>query len=242
MNCREMQAAVDSAHLRSELANDVELHLGSCEGCGRYATGNFQLLGLLAAQPRVEAPPDFDFRLRARIARARDERRGMAWSFREFWTHTFSWREAATTLALLTVVATSATLYLSRGSVQTSQSPLVTSASPEANVSVQPVAPLAGSDLATKGSASTARDVAPRPAAVRSSASGERVVAIAAAPVEMNGAQEILIYRPGHSGLPGTSHSVILPRRGQVTWGAQLVSVQHTGSRPVASQGGVETF
>ncbi|MEP7272930.1 MAG: hypothetical protein ABI882_15620, partial [Acidobacteriota bacterium] len=55
---------------------------------------------------------------------------------------------------------------------------------------------------------------------------------------ELSGVQEILIYQPGRAGGPGASRSVVIPRRGQVAFGAQLASA---GSRPVSSQS-VVTF
>ena len=116
MNCRETRAAVDAASSQNNLLSGAEQHLGSCPDCRHYSAGTFQLLALLAAQPRVEAPADFDFRLKARIARARDERRTWAGAIHGFWLRWFSWKEAAATVAMLAFVTVTATLYLTRRS------------------------------------------------------------------------------------------------------------------------------
>lgn len=42
-------------------------HVGACEACARLRRERSALRGLLAGLPRVEAPADFEFRLRARI-------------------------------------------------------------------------------------------------------------------------------------------------------------------------------
>jgi len=66
---------------------------------------------LLSAQPRVQAPADFDFRLRARIARAQSAERHPLGLLESLWTRTFSWGQAATAMAALAVAVTFSTYY-----------------------------------------------------------------------------------------------------------------------------------
>ena len=84
MNCQSTREAIDSGIVRkmsstvgkSEATrNSLMSHIDSCTDCSGYSGELDSLLSLLKAQPRVEVPSDFDFRLRARIARAESEHR-----------------------------------------------------------------------------------------------------------------------------------------------------------------------
>lgn len=84
MNCQSTREAIDSGVVRkmsntdgkSEATrNSLMGHIDSCTDCSGYSGELDSLLSLLKAQPRVEVPSDFDFRLRARIARAESEHR-----------------------------------------------------------------------------------------------------------------------------------------------------------------------
>jgi hypothetical protein len=69
MDCKNVQSVIDT-DLRRESANEqIRAHLSCCQDCHRYSTENSALLALLGAQPVIEAPADFDFKLRARLAR-----------------------------------------------------------------------------------------------------------------------------------------------------------------------------
>lgn len=252
LNCREIQRAVDSASRRSDLAIEAEQHLKSCDDCEQYATGTFQLMGLLAAQPRVEAPADFDFRLRARIARARDERQGWRWALAQFWSNSFSWnsfswKEAGAAAVLLAAVTISATYYVNRDS-NVPNPDTVAVVTPTVTVPAR-IVEAAETQQVVPPSAAENRDVQPErrvsPRALNTTPSTARTVAlIEAPPTETSGipgAQEILIYQPGRAGKPGGSRSVVIPRRGQVAFGAQLASVRDVSSRP-AAQSAIETF
>ena len=71
---------------------------------------------LLKAQPRVEAPADYEFKLRARIARAEAEQvrstglLGKVWE--GFLAQTFSWGQAASAMAAVAVLITVSTYYI----------------------------------------------------------------------------------------------------------------------------------
>ena len=71
---------------------------------------------LLSAQPRVEAPADFDFRLRARIARAESRPSvGPVAVLTNFFGMSFSIKQAAASLAALAVMAAVTTSYFTTG-------------------------------------------------------------------------------------------------------------------------------
>jgi len=246
MNCQQTRAAVDNASNQNNLTSGAEQHLASCPDCRHYSAGTFQLIALLAAQPRVEAPADFDFRLKARIARARDERHGWADSLPAFWMRWFSWKETAATLAMLAFVTVAATLYLTRrgetprSDVQSAKVATVSEVKPTPGPASSEIALQGGGELPALQAHRAVRPPVRLPVTVN--AGGSRPLAVAA-PVEISGAQEILIYQPGRSGQPGLSRSVIVPRHGQVTWGAQLAGVQQAAStRPAPSHSAVETF
>jgi len=112
MKCQDIRTAIDTMSKRAPMSHEMKAHVGVCVDCGRYADQTTALLSLLSAQPRVEAPSDFDFRLRARIARAQAEPRGLAARIQSFWS--FSWGQAATAAATLALAVTLTTLYVDR--------------------------------------------------------------------------------------------------------------------------------
>lgn len=118
MNCKDIRAAIDSASRRAPLGASVQSHLTGCPDCRRHADEMNALLQLLGAQPRVQAPADFDFRLRARIARAQAEPRGAFAALENFWTRTFSWGQAAAAMATLTVTIGLGAMYFDGGDKQ----------------------------------------------------------------------------------------------------------------------------
>ncbi len=101
------------ASRRSPYNDAVQFHLSGCPDCRHYANETSALLTLLSAQPRVQAPPDFDFRLRARIARAQSADRPSG-LFENLWARTFSWGQAATALAAVALAVTFSISYFNR--------------------------------------------------------------------------------------------------------------------------------
>jgi hypothetical protein len=73
------------------------------------------LLALLSAQPRVEAPADFNFRLRARIARAESQPAGPFAFLENFFGQSFSIKQAAASLAALAIMVAGTTFYFTNG-------------------------------------------------------------------------------------------------------------------------------
>ena len=69
MDCTNVQSVIDM-DLRLESANEqIQAHLSCCRDCHRYELENRALHTLLGAQPGIAAPSDFDYKLRARLAR-----------------------------------------------------------------------------------------------------------------------------------------------------------------------------
>lgn len=120
MNCKQTREAIDTASRRSPYGDAVTSHLNGCPECRRYADETNSLLRLLSAQPRVQAPADFDFRLRARIARAQAEQANPTGWLEQLWQNflaqTFSWGQAATAMAAVAMVITVSTFYINRDS------------------------------------------------------------------------------------------------------------------------------
>jgi hypothetical protein len=113
MNCKKIREAIDAASRHNSYSGHVASHLSGCPDCHRYSDEASSLLRLLSAQPRVEAPPDFEFRLRARIANAQAapaiDPKGFLQKIRPW---TFSWGQTVAAAAALTLVVTISTLYI----------------------------------------------------------------------------------------------------------------------------------
>ena len=124
MNCKDIKAAIDSASRRNPVSNETHTHLSGCPDCRNYSDQSDALLSLLTAQPRVHAPADFDFRLRARIARAQAAPASPFAFLEKFFSRAFSIKQAAASLAALAVMAAGTTLYFQSGQ-QVSTSPMV---------------------------------------------------------------------------------------------------------------------
>src|SRR5262249_25839910 len=107
INSNKIKEAIDPASRHNLYSGAVASHLNGCPDCHRYSDETASLLGLLGAQPRVEAPPDFEFRLRARIANAQAtpviDPRGFLRKIRPW---TFSWGQTVAAAAALTLVVT----------------------------------------------------------------------------------------------------------------------------------------
>ncbi|MFN7828508.1 MAG: hypothetical protein ACK5RR_11130 [Acidobacteriota bacterium] len=107
MNCQKTREAIDAGISKALLSS----HLGDCAACESYSNELSSLLSLLREQPRVEAPADFEFRLKARIARAQADQATAsalpAWATK-LWSGSFSWVQAtAATAAVALVVSVS---------------------------------------------------------------------------------------------------------------------------------------
>lgn len=115
MNCKQIREAIDTASRQNLHSGYVTSHLNGCPDCHRYSDEATSLLGLLSVQPRVEAPPDFEFRLRARMARAQAETASDPRSFlRKLRPQTISWGQMVAAAAVLALIVTVSTFRIDR--------------------------------------------------------------------------------------------------------------------------------
>ncbi len=77
MNCKECQVEIDELvgeKLRIEFSQSANSHIKSCPACATFREERTTLNLLIGNLEIVEAPADFDFRLRARLAAMKGER------------------------------------------------------------------------------------------------------------------------------------------------------------------------
>lgn len=67
--CKTIRQAIDESGPAHEVIGQVAEHLRGCAECRTFAAERRTLQGLIAGLGTVSAPSDFDFRLRARLAR-----------------------------------------------------------------------------------------------------------------------------------------------------------------------------
>ncbi len=68
MNCREFLIVFEE---RSGLTEAATLHLKDCSGCQKTSREQTLVWQMIEDLPRVDAPKNFDFRVKARIADAK---------------------------------------------------------------------------------------------------------------------------------------------------------------------------
>ena len=124
MSCKQIREAIDAASGHNSYSGHVASHLSGCPDCHRYSDEAASLIRLLSAQPRVDAPPDFEFRLRARIAGAQAappiDPQGFLQKIRPW---TFSWGQTVAAAAALTLVVKVSTLYINIDRNKVAQEP-----------------------------------------------------------------------------------------------------------------------
>lgn len=125
MNCKDVKSSIDMASRRNPLDREAHAHMSGCPECRSYSDQSSALLSLLTAQPRVEAPADFDFRLRARIARAQAEPASPFAFLENFFGQAFSMKQAAASLAALAVMAAGTTFYFTQSNQPTPNAPVI---------------------------------------------------------------------------------------------------------------------
>lgn len=99
MNCRNVRSEIEEAAAGNLLSPTVNEHLMSCVACETLLREQTSLRALVASLGTVEAPGDFDFRLRARLA---GEKRGLAQPF-ALGSFSFGFRSAIVATLLLLV-------------------------------------------------------------------------------------------------------------------------------------------
>jgi hypothetical protein len=70
MSCQKFRVEIEETARTASLGEGTASHLAGCGECRAFRDERESLRGLVASLARVEAPADFEFRLRARIARA----------------------------------------------------------------------------------------------------------------------------------------------------------------------------
>jgi hypothetical protein len=114
--CREVRREIDQSELRQTLSENSEAHLAACASCATFRNERARLRELVGGLQPVTAPPDFEMRLRARIAREQDVPR-QQFIFR------FVMSTPAIVVATILVVTVGATVFISQRNVR--QSPAV---------------------------------------------------------------------------------------------------------------------
>ena len=109
MNCQKIREAIGTGASRAVVA----AHLDGCAECDRHFREIHSLLALLREQPRVSAPSDFEFRVRAGIARAKAEQSaptGLTSGFRklrdDLFSGSLSWFQATAATAAVAAIVT----------------------------------------------------------------------------------------------------------------------------------------
>lgn len=118
MNCNPIREMIEQSARREGFNETVRAHLSGCGDCRRHAEQHKTLLSLINAVPRVEAPADFDFRVRALIARSKSEpaAKGL---LEQFWTRSFSLGQTATALAAVAMAIFASTFYFTQPAEKT---------------------------------------------------------------------------------------------------------------------------
>lgn len=80
VNCRSVCFQIDAAEAGWEPSSTITEHLLTCDNCRAFFADRAKLRQMVAGLGQVEVPPDFDFRLRARLA-AEDQRPTRSFSF-----------------------------------------------------------------------------------------------------------------------------------------------------------------
>lgn len=83
-NCKTVCREIDQLNVDQNLSTLASEHLRGCEPCQTFYDGRSKLRTLLAGLEPVEAPADFDFRVRARLASGEAERHTGFFASRSF--------------------------------------------------------------------------------------------------------------------------------------------------------------
>jgi hypothetical protein len=68
MNCQSCRIEIEELLMGESLSKESRTHLEDCSACGAFYYERMSLRKLVGSLEHVSAPPDFDFRLRARLA------------------------------------------------------------------------------------------------------------------------------------------------------------------------------
>lgn len=80
MNCQACRIEIEESETSESLSAEARVHTGTCSSCRRLREEHLALRRLVGSLDRVAAPPDFDLRLRARLAAGiNEEQPRLAW-------------------------------------------------------------------------------------------------------------------------------------------------------------------
>lgn len=83
MNCQSCRIEIEELELGEALSEHARAHMKTCSPCGAFYNERLSLRKLVGSLEPVSAPPDFEFRLRARLA-ANGSARNHRFSLRSF--------------------------------------------------------------------------------------------------------------------------------------------------------------
>lgn len=99
MNCQTCHHEIEELELGESLSDEASAHVGACLPCGAFYNERLSLRRLVGSLEPVNAPPDFEFRLRARLAASGNSG-----------NHHSSWRSFITSAPAIGLAATFALL------------------------------------------------------------------------------------------------------------------------------------
>jgi hypothetical protein len=73
-NCRKVRREIEEGRAGEPLTTPVREHLSNCAACEAFGNEQQRLTDIVASLGTIEAPADFDFKLRARLAASRSSR------------------------------------------------------------------------------------------------------------------------------------------------------------------------
>jgi hypothetical protein len=173
MSCKKFRAEIEEAGRGAALGADAAAHVAACDSCRAFGGERERLGTLVASLARVEAPADFEFRLRARMARADGEARAGVW--RRAFVPGAAWLTAAGCLVLALGVLVHFRTGAPRGRDGDPRGEAAARAAGEGNSQVNQAANQAGGRLANQVVAQGVTSVSgERSAAVRASEKSDR--------------------------------------------------------------------
>jgi hypothetical protein len=110
MNCRNVRREVEEATPGDLLSSPVKDHLMNCVACETFSSEQCRLQQLVSCLGAVEAPGDFDFRLRARLA---GEKPGSARPFSALSLGSLSFGLPSAAVAAMLLLVVSALVFVS---------------------------------------------------------------------------------------------------------------------------------
>ncbi len=154
IGCKTVSREIDELESGQLPGAKTQAHLQGCGSCSSFYDDRQKLRQMIAGLEAIEAPGDFDFRLRARLANLRDERVSAFSSF-GFGLPSI----ALAVLAILLVVG----IYLRTTNDSVIEGPLAQSeaAKAAAPVAVQPAVPVGVNSLTASRDALTSSDQTP---------------------------------------------------------------------------------